>query len=73
MSSDDVEQFLRDVGSIVLYSIVAVVVAMLVLEVLNRRFQLMREIFDENSVAAGVFGAAFVLGVFYTVAQIVVG
>jgi uncharacterized membrane protein YjfL (UPF0719 family) len=72
MSGDDVEQFFRNLGSILLYSFVAVIVAMLVFEVLNRRYQLMREIFEENSVAAGVFGASFVLGIFYTIAQIVV-
>ncbi|MER3420707.1 MAG: hypothetical protein C4290_09380 [Chloroflexota bacterium] len=68
---DDVAQFFRNVGSIALYTLVAVVVALVVFEVLNRRFHLMREIFEENSVAAGVFGGAFVLGIFYTVAQIV--
>lgn len=69
---DDVAQFFRNVASIALYTVVAVVVALVVFEVLNRRFHLMREIFEENSVAAGVFGGAFVLGIFYTVAQIVV-
>jgi uncharacterized membrane protein YjfL (UPF0719 family) len=69
---DDVAQFFRNVGSIALYTFVAVVVALVVFEVLNKRFHLMREIFEENSVAAGVFGGAFVLGIFYTVAQIVV-
>lgn len=69
---DDVAKFFRNVGSIALYTFVAVVVALVVFEVLNKRFHLMREIFEENSVAAGVFGGAFVLGIFYTVAQIVV-
>ena len=68
----DVAQFFRNVATIALYTVVAVVVALAVFEVLNRRFHLMREIFEENSVAAGVFGGAFVLGIFYTVAQIVV-
>ena len=72
MDSEDVKHFFRNVGSIALYTGVAVAVAMLVFEVLNKRFQLMREIFEENSVAAGVFGGAFVLGIFYTIAQIVV-
>lgn len=65
-------QFFENVASILLYTGVAVIVAMLVFEVLNRRFHLEREIFEENSVAAGVFGGAFVLGIFYTIAMIVV-
>jgi hypothetical protein len=72
MSGDDIEEFFRNLGSIIAYSIVAVIVAMVLLEVLNRRFNLMHEIFEENSVAAGIFGAAFVLGVFYSVTLIVV-
>lgn len=72
MDGEDVKQFFRNVASILLYTSVAVAVAMIVFEVLNRRFHLMREIFEENSVAAGVFGGAFVLGIFYTIAQIVV-
>lgn len=72
MSGDDVEQFFRNVGSIILYSAVALVVAMAVFELLNRRFHLHREIFEENSVAAGIFGASFVLGIFYAVTQIVI-
>lgn len=72
MSGDDVRDFFKALWAIVLYSTVAVAVAMLVFEVLNRRYQLMREIFEENSVAAGVLGGSFVLGIFYTIAQIVV-
>lgn len=72
MSGDDVRDFFEAVVSIVLYSAVAVAVALIVFEVLNKRFNLIHEIFEENSVAAGVLGGAFVLGVFYTVATIVV-
>jgi uncharacterized membrane protein YjfL (UPF0719 family) len=73
MSGDDVVQFFRNLGTIVLYSAVAVIVALIVFEVLNRRYQLMREIFEENSVAAGVLAGSFVLGIFYAVARIIVG
>jgi hypothetical protein len=45
---------------------------MLAFEVASRRYDLIREIREENNVAAGVLGGAFVLGIFYTVAQIVV-
>lgn len=72
MSDEDVRDFLRVLGSIVLYSVVAVVVAMIVFEVLNRRYQLMREVLEENNTAAGVLAGAFVLGIFYTIAVIVV-
>ena len=72
MSGDDVREFLENLGSILLYTVVAVVVALLVFEVLNRRYRLMHEIFDENSVAAGVLAGSFVLGVFYAVTQILV-
>ncbi len=72
MSGDDLRDFFQDLGIILLWSTVAVAVALLVFEVLNRRYNLMHEIFEENSVAAGVLGGSFVLGIFYTVAQIVV-
>jgi uncharacterized membrane protein YjfL (UPF0719 family) len=72
LSGDDVRQFFEDLGLVILWSAVAVAVAMLVFEVLNRRYNLMHEIFEENSVAAGVFGGAFVFGIFYAIAQIVV-
>ena len=72
MSGDDVREFFENVGKIVAYSIVAVVLAFAVFELASRRFDLIREIREENNVAAGVLGGAFVLGIFYTVAQIVV-
>jgi uncharacterized membrane protein YjfL (UPF0719 family) len=73
MSGDDVRDFFENVVQIVLYSIVAVTLAFVVFEIASRRFDLVREIQEENNVAAGVLGGAFVLGIFYTVAQIVVG
>ena len=72
MSADDVREFLENVAEIILYSAVAVGLALLVFEIASRRFDLIREIREENNVAAGVLGGAFVLGIFYTVAQIVV-
>lgn len=73
MSGDDVRDFFRDLGVVLLWSAVSLAVALLVFEVLNRRYQLMREIFEENSVGAAIIGGSFVLGVFYAVARIVVG
>jgi uncharacterized membrane protein YjfL (UPF0719 family) len=72
MSGEDVRDFFEAVVSIVLYSAVAVAVALIVFEILNRRFRLIHEIFEENSIAAGVLGGSFVLGIFYTIAQIVI-
>lgn len=68
---DDVKTFFRDVGMVLLWTGVAVAVALAVFEILNRRFELVREIFEENSVAAGVLAGSFVLGIFYAITQIV--
>lgn len=72
MSGDDVRGFFENVGQIILYSAVAVALALIVFEIAGRRYDLIREIREENNVAAGVLGGSFVLGIFYTVAQIVV-
>jgi uncharacterized membrane protein YjfL (UPF0719 family) len=72
MSSEDVVRFFQALGSTVLWSVVAIVLVALVFEVLDLRYKLMREIFDENSVAAAVLAGSFVIGIFYTVAQIVI-
>ena len=72
MSGDDVRDFLKALWNIVIYSAVALALVVAVFEVLDRRYHLMREIFEENSVAAGVLAGSFVLGIFYAIAQIVV-
>lgn len=72
MSGEDVRDFFENVVQIVLYSAVAVGIALLVFDLASRRYDLNREIREENNVAAGVLGGAFVVGIFYTVAQIVV-
>lgn len=69
---DEVVRFFQALGSTILWSIVAIVIVAVVFEVLEKRYKLLDEIFQENSVAAGVFGASIVLGVFYTVTQIVI-
>jgi uncharacterized membrane protein YjfL (UPF0719 family) len=68
----DVVPFLTALVSTVLWSIVAVLIATAVFAVLDRRFKLMEEIFQENSVAAAILAASFVIGIFYTVTQIVI-
>ena len=72
MSGDDVRDFFENVLQIILYSAVAVGLALVVFEIASRRYDLVREIQEENNIAAGVLGGAFVLGIFYTVATIVV-
>jgi len=56
----------------VLWSVVSIVIVAVVFEVLEKRYHLMDEIFKENSVAAAVLAGSFVIGIFYTVAQIVI-
>ena len=70
--SDDVLRFLSALGSTVLWSVVSIVIVAVVFEILDRRYHLMDEIFKENSIAAAVLAGSFVLGIFYTVAQIVI-
>jgi uncharacterized membrane protein YjfL (UPF0719 family) len=69
---DEVIRFLQALGSTVLWSVVSIVLVAIVFEILEKRYKLLDEIFQENSVAAGVFGASIVLGIFYTVTQIVI-
>jgi uncharacterized membrane protein YjfL (UPF0719 family) len=70
--SDDIVRFLQALGSTILWSVVSIVLVFVVFEILNRRYHLMKEIFDENSTAAALLAGSFVLGVFYTVTQIVI-
>jgi uncharacterized membrane protein YjfL (UPF0719 family) len=69
---DEVVRFFQALGSTILWSVVSIVIVAVVFEILEKRYRLLDEIFKENSVAAGVFGASIVLGVFYTVTQIVI-
>ena len=69
---DEVVRFLQALGSTLLWSIVSIVIVAVVFEVLEKRYRLLDEIFKENSVAAAILAASFVIGIFYTVAQIVI-
>jgi uncharacterized membrane protein YjfL (UPF0719 family) len=69
---DEVVRFFQALGSTVLWSIVSIIIVAVVFEVLEKRYRLIDEIFKENSVAAAVLAGSFVLGIFYTVAQIVI-
>jgi uncharacterized membrane protein YjfL (UPF0719 family) len=70
--SDEIVRFLSALGSTLLWSVVSIVIVAVVFEILNKRYKLMNEIFDENSTAAAILAGSFVLGIFYTVAQIVI-
>ena len=72
MISPDIDRFLIALGNTILWSVVSILIVVVVLEVLERKYRIMREIFEENSTAAAVFGGSFVLGIFYTVVQIVI-
>jgi uncharacterized membrane protein YjfL (UPF0719 family) len=69
---DEVVRFFQALGTTILWSFVAIVLVAVVFEVMDRRYKLIDEIFKENSVAAAVLAGSFVLGIFYTVAQIVI-
>jgi uncharacterized membrane protein YjfL (UPF0719 family) len=70
--SDEVVRFFQALGSTVLWSVVSIVIVAVVFEVLEKRYKLMDEIFKENSTAAAILAGSFVIGIFYTVAQIVI-
>ena len=70
--SDEIVRFFQALGSTVLWSVVSIVIVAVVFEILDKRYHLMDEIFKENSVAAAVLAGSFVVGIFYTVVQIVI-
>ena len=72
MTTEDVTRFLTALGSTVLWSLISIVLVAVVFEVLERRYRLMDEIFKENSPAAAILAGSFVIGIFYTVTQIVI-
>ena len=69
---DAVVRFVQALGSTVVWSVVSIVIVALVFEILEKRYRLLDEIFKENSVAAAILDGSFVIGIFYTVAQIVI-
>ena len=69
---DEVIRFFQALGSTLLWSIVSILIVAVVFEILEKRYRLMDEIFKENSVAAAILAGSFVIGIFYTVAQIVI-
>ena len=69
---DEVVRFFQALGSTVLWSVVSILIVAVVFEILEKRYRLMDEIFKENSIAAAILAGSFVIGIFYTVAQIVI-
>ena len=69
---DEIVRFLQALGSTVLWSLVSILLVAVVFEILEKRYHLFDEIFKENSIAAAVLAGSFVLGIFYTVTQIVI-
>ena len=68
----DVNTLLVSLGNTVLWSLVAIAIVVVVFELLDLRYHLRREVFEENSSAAAIFSAAFIVGIFYTVVQVVI-
>jgi uncharacterized membrane protein YjfL (UPF0719 family) len=69
---DEVIRFFSALGSTLLWSVVSILIVAVVFEILDKRYKLMDEIFKENSIAAAILAGSFVIGIFYTVAQIVI-
>jgi uncharacterized membrane protein YjfL (UPF0719 family) len=69
---DELIRFFQALGSTLLWSIVSIVIVAVVFEVLEKRYHLLDEIFKENSTAAALLAGSFVIGIFYTVVQIVI-
>ncbi len=69
---ESIQAFLASLGGTILWSVVAIIIVVVIFEILDRKYHLMKEIFEENSTAAAVVAGSFVLGVFYTVVQVVI-
>ena len=68
----EVERVLIGIGNTVLWTLVSITLVVIVTELLNWRYHLLDEIFHENSTAAAILAGSFVIGIFYTVVQIVI-
>ena len=68
----EITRFLTSLGLTVLWSVVAIALVVVLFEVLERKYNLLQEIFKENSAAAAILAGSFVIGIFYTVVQIVI-
>ena len=70
--SPEIERFLGALGSTLIWSIVSILIVAVVFEIMQKRYGLLREIFDENSTAAGILAGSIILGISYIVVQIII-
>lgn len=70
--SPEIERFLGALGSTLIWSIVSILIVAIVFEIMQKRYGLLREIFEENSTAAGILAASIILGISYIVVQIII-
>ncbi len=70
--SPEIERFLSALGSTLIWSIVSILIVAVVFEIMQKRYGLLREIFEENSTAAGILAASIILGISYIVVQIII-
>ena len=70
--SPEIERFLGALGSTLIWSIVSILIVTVVFEILQKRYGLLREIFEENSTAASILAASIILGISYIVVQIII-
>jgi uncharacterized membrane protein YjfL (UPF0719 family) len=70
--SPEIERFLGALGSTLIWSIVSILIVAVVFEIMQKRYGLLREIFEENSTAAGILAASIILGISYIVVQIII-
>ncbi len=67
----EVDRFLVAIGSTLLWTFVSILLVGIMFELMERRYHLLKEIFEENSIAAAILAGSMVLGIVYTVVQIV--
>jgi uncharacterized membrane protein YjfL (UPF0719 family) len=70
--SPEIERFLAALLSTIAWSVVAIVLVAIIFELMQRRYGLMREVFEENSTAAGILAGSIILAVSYIVVQIII-
>ena len=70
--SPEIERFLTALGSTLIWSFVSILLVAIVFEIMQKRYGLLREIFDENSTAAGILAGSIILGISYIVVQIII-
>jgi hypothetical protein len=68
----EIERFLTALGSTLVWSIVSILLVAIIFEIMQRRYGLMREVFEENSTAAGILAGSIILSISYIVVQIII-